>query len=158
MNSAIQITFDCVPLRAVPRWDIPMDASVEYRRRCNRLKQAAVKHGFYNSYYLCNGRCEFNMTNDPDVGLLVFHFEGTILTDSDDRCVNGADLDVQLEQDLCDWITAPVVSWFEETVRRAVKVDFERFLQECDPGKAYERIQLIETEMVRCGGFVGMGL
>lgn len=158
MTPALQIEFDCIPLRSVPRWDVPIDASVEYRFRCEQLKRAAAKHGFHNSYYLCNGRCEFNMTNDPDVGLMVFHFEGTLLTDADDLRVGSADLEVRLGQDTCDWLTAPIERWFHETVRRAVKVDFERFLQGKDSLQTHERIRWIEAEVVRRGAFVGMGL
>jgi hypothetical protein len=158
MIPAVQIEFDCIPLRSVPRWDVPIDASVEYRFRCEQLKRATAKHGFHNSYYLSNGRCEFNLTNDPDVGLIAFHFEGTLLTDADDQHVGSADLEVRLGQDTCDWLTAPVELWFHETVRRAVKIEFERFLQGNSTSQTHERIRLIEAEIVRCSAFVGMGL
>lgn len=158
MNPLLNITFDCLPLRSVPRWDVPLDASPEFQGLCGRIKQAAVKHGFHNTYYLCGGRCVFQLTNDPDAGMLAFQFEGTVLTDAQDRKPAGLDLQVHLDQETCDWLTAPVLSWFCETVCRAVQVEFERYIGGCDPAQTCERLQQIEAEMIRREGFVGLGL
>jgi hypothetical protein len=152
------ITFDCVPLRSVPRWDVPLDASPKFRHLCERIRQAAVKHGLHNSYYLHSGLCTFHLTNDPAAGMLAFRFEGTVLTDPQDRKPAGSDLQVELDQESCDWLTATVVSWFRETVRHAVLVEFDRYIKSCDPAKTCERLQRIEAEMIRRRGFVGMGL
>jgi len=65
---------------------------------------------------------------------------------------------VQFDRDTCDWLTASVLSWFGETVRRAVWVEFERYIEGCDPAKTCERLQQIEAEMIRREGFVGLGL
>lgn len=158
MNPLLKITFECVPLRSVPRWDVPLDASPEFRDLCERIRQAAAKHGLHNSYYLCSGRCIFHLTSDPDAGMLAFQFEGTVLTDAQDRRPAGLDLRVQLDQDTCDWLTAPVLSWFCETVRRAVQVEFARYIEGCDPAKTCKRLQRIKEEMIRREGFVGLGL
>ena len=32
MNRFVEITFDCLPLRSIPRLDIPIDASPRYRK------------------------------------------------------------------------------------------------------------------------------
>ena len=158
MSPFVQISFDCVPLRSVPRWDIPLDASPEYRALCERIKQAAIKHGLHNSYYLCSGRCVFHLTNDPTVGMLSFGFEGTILTDAEDRQAVHVDLQVQLGPDTCDWLAAPIVNWFCETVRHAVQAEFQRYLTATDSDRICERQRLIEAEMIRHQGFVGLGL
>ena len=158
MNRCVKITFDCVPLRSVPRWDIPLDASPEFRELCERIKQAAAKHGLHNSYYLCRGRCVFHLINDSTMGMLAFRFEGTVLTDAEDRKAVDLDLDVTLAQETCDWLTAPVVSWFCESVRHAVLVEFQHYLATTDSDQTSERQQWIESEMIRQAGFVGLGV
>jgi hypothetical protein len=92
MNPLPQITFDCVPLRSVPRWDIPLDASPEFRALCTRIRLAAKTHGMHNSYYLHSGSCTFQLTSDPSQGTLTYAFEGTILTDAADRKPVAMDL------------------------------------------------------------------
>jgi hypothetical protein len=46
---AVAITFDCTPLRSVPRLDIPLDASPVYRARLERMQQAVGRHGLRNT-------------------------------------------------------------------------------------------------------------
>ena len=40
MSEYVEIEFDCLPLRSVGRMDIPIDASPNYRARCERIKHA----------------------------------------------------------------------------------------------------------------------
>ena len=152
------LTFDCLPLRSIGRLDIPLDASPGFRRRCERIKQALETHGSHNSYYLYNARCVFQLTNDPDAGMLEFEFEGTLLTDADDRRAQRSDLAITLARETCDWLTEPVVAWFEETVRRAVLAEFDRFIAAGDLAKTVERADKVQAECDESGGFLGMYL
>ena len=158
MSSSVEIDFDCVPLRSVPRWDVPLDATPRFRNLCKRMRQAAATHGNHNSYYLHSGRCVFRLTNDAALGRLVFAFEGTALTDAQDRNAVDLHLQVTLEHEACDWLVAPVLSWFHETVRHAVLVDFQRYLEATESEKRSRRQRWIELEMVGQAGFVGVGI
>ncbi len=154
----VEIQFECLPLRTVGRLDIPLDASPGFRQFAERVKQAITKHGTHNAYYLHHARCVFRLTNDPQVGMLDFGFEGTVLTDAEDRHAVLADLNVELRGETCDWLTQPVVQWFTETVRRAVMVEFDRFAAAGDLRRTLERIERVQKESDARGGFLGMGL
>lgn len=158
MSSPIEITFDCLPLRSIGRFDVPLDASDEYRARCQRIKQAVEKHGLHNTYYLHHGQCRFQLTNDPQVGMLAFQFEGTVLTDPQDLKTLGADLEVELAGETCDWLTAPVVTWFRETVHRAILVEFDRYIAAGDLQKTVARLEQLQAASDARGGFLGMGI
>ncbi len=158
MSQAVEITFDCAPLRTVGRIDIPLDASPEYRALCERVKEALAKHGVHNSYFLHNARCTYRLTNRDDVGRLEFRFQGTVLTDGNDTKTVGSDLEVELVSETCDWLTEPIVAWFHETVRQAVMVEFDRYIEAGDLAAALRRIAQLEEESDRRGGFMGMGL
>ena len=158
MSPFVEIVFDCLPLRSVERLDIPLDASPGFRARCERIKRAVEKHGMHNSYYLHHGRCVFRLTNDDNVGLIALGFEGTVLTDSDDLKTIHADLEAEISEETCDWLTAPIVAWFQETVRRAVMVEFDRYIAAGDLQKTILRIAKLQEAMDAHGGFVGMGL
>ena len=110
------------------RLDIPIDASPSYRARCERIKQAIETHGSHNTYYLYNARCTFHLTNDELLGMLEYRFEGTVLTDASDQKTQHCDLNVELVREDCDWLTAPIVAWFMESVRRAVALEFDRYI------------------------------
>src|SRR5438067_2031503 len=97
MTRYVDITFDCLPLRSVGRFDIPIDASPKFRARCERIKAAMEQHGSYNSFYLYNASCTFHLTNDEDLGMLQYRFEGTVLTDETDQKAVHADLNTELE-------------------------------------------------------------
>jgi hypothetical protein len=150
--------FDCLPLRSISRFDIPLDASPNQRRRCELIKAAADKHGLHNAYYLYNARCVYHLTNDPGVGGLAFCFEGTVLTDSDDLRCRQCDLRVELESETCDWLTEPIAAWFTETVSRSVAVEFDRYIAAGDLERTRERIRRIQAQSDTAGGFVGMYL
>ncbi len=154
----IEIEFDCLPLRNVGRLDAPLDASPAWKSFCDRVGQAVQKHGAHNSYYLHRGRCRYHLTNDPESGMLEFAFEGTVLTDREDRRAVSSDLSVELLHEVCDWITEPVVAWFKQTVSRAVEVEFDRFIAAGDLEKARRRMEKIEKTVEEQGGYLGMYL
>lgn len=156
MDQRVDISFDCLPLRSVGRLDIPLDASPAYRARCERVLHALRQHGSHNSYYLYNASCAYHLTNDDEVGMLQFVFEGTVLTDETDQKTAGCHLEVQLQRETCDWLTEPIVDWFKETVARSVAVEFDRYIACGDLGKTVERIARLHAENERLGGFVGM--
>ena len=158
MSQWVEITFDCLPLRSIGRWDIPIDASPKYRAFCERVKAAGEKHGSHNTYYLYNAKCIFHLTNSDDLGALEFRFEGTVMTDSADQETRSTDLSVELIRETCDWLTEPIVSWFTDTVAKSVQAEFDRYIEAGDLAAAQERLDKIEAESDESGGFVGMYL
>lgn len=154
----LEIAFDCLPLRAIARRDIPIDASPKYRAFCERLLAALDKHGAFNTYYLHRGRCIFRLLNDPLEGMLTFDFEGTVLTDPSDTKTTAADLTVTLAQETCDWLIQPVVEWFELTTRRAVQLEFDHYIAAGDLARTLARLREQQAKLDESGGFVGMGL
>lgn len=158
MSPAVEISFECLPLRSLGRLDVPLDASPAFAEQCRRIKRAAEKHGLHNSYYLRDGRCVFRLTNDAQLGLLEFRFEGTVLTDAEDLKTLTADLHVELARETCDWLTEPVVAWFRQTVSHAVVVEFDRFIASGDLQKAVARLARLQAATDAQGGFLGMGL
>ena len=156
--ASVVISFECTPLRSIARWDFPLDASAEQIDHCMAMRRAAEKHGAHNSYYLSGGRCEFQLTNDPDLGLLSFDFEGTVLTDESDQRTRRADLSITLAAETCDWLTAQAVAWFQETVVRAVRVEFDRYIDSGDLERTRQRLARTQADLQSGGGFVGMGL
>lgn len=158
MTRYVEITFDCLPLRTVGRRDIPIDASPKFRALYERILAALDTHGSHNTYYLYNARCAFHLTNAPEAGMLDFQFEGTVFTDSSDMKTERCDLHVTLDRETCDWLTEPVVHWFEQTVDRAVRVEFDRYIAAGDLQKAVERMEKLQAEQDASGGFLGMGL
>lgn len=154
----VEVSFECLPLRSVGRFDVPPDASDAEKELFRRLRMAVQRHGAHNAFYLCNGRCVFHLTNDEQLGRLEFRFQGTVLTDSEDRHTAGSDLEVELAAEVCDWLTAPVVDWFAQTVSRAVQVEFDRYIEAGDLEKARERIERLQAQTEARGGFIGQGL
>ena len=145
-------------LRTVGRLDIPIDASPKYRQRCERIKQAIDKHGSHNTYYLYNANCIFHLTNHSEIGMIEFRFEGTALTGPSDLKTERCDLAIELVRESCDWLTAPIVKWFEESVSHAVALEFDRYIEAGDLQKAKDRIAKVQAEMEQKGGYVGMYL
>lgn len=154
----VEISFDCLPLRTVGRLDIPLDASPKFRQRCERVKAAMEKHGSFNSYFLYGASCKFHLTNHPVNGMLEFKFEGTVLTDPTDTRTDRTDLTVELVKETCDWLTAPIVNWFQESVAHAVRVEFDRYIEAGDLQKTKERIAQLQAQTDQGGGYVGMYL
>src|SRR3954469_7481148 len=120
MTHWVEIAFDCLPLRSVGRLDIPLDASPKYRARCEQIKHAIEKHGSHNTYFLYNASCTFHLTNRENFGTLEFRFSGTVITDTSDMRAQHGDLTVERVRETCDWIAAPIVAWFEQSVQHAV--------------------------------------
>jgi len=158
VSQSPEISFDCIPLRSVGRFDIPLDATPDQQALSERIKFAAEKHGLFNTFYLCNARCVFHLTNNPDIGMVQFRFEGAVLTDQDDRKTIACDLNVELEKETCDWLSAPAVGWLKETVSEAVKIEFDRYIEAGDLQKTIQRIERLNAEAEARGGYMGMGL
>ena len=158
MPQFVEISFDCLPLRSIGRLDVPIDASPKYRQLCERIKQAIERHGSHNTYFLHEAACAFHLTNEPNVGSLEFSFQGTLITDADDRNTIAADLDVALVRETCDWLTQPVVVWFADTVSKAVQLEFDRYIAAGDLEKTKKRIEALQARADREGGFLGMYL
>ncbi len=154
----VEIEFDCLPLRTVGRLDAPLDASPKFAEFVARVKDAISKHGSMNAYYLHRSSCTFHVTNDAALGVIRFEFEGTVLTDRDDRVVRGTDFTVRLVSETCDWLTEPIVRWLGDTVSRAVSVEFQRYIEAGDLSKTEERLRKIQAEAEASGGYVGMYL
>jgi hypothetical protein len=154
----VEIQFDCAPLRGVGRLDAPIDASPDYRALCERVKAAIEKHGSHNTYYLYNADCKFHLANSPAVGLIDFKFEGVVMTDPADTRTVGCDLNVQLLRETCDWLTEPIVRWFQETVLHAVAIEFDRFIQAGDLEQAKRRLEQLQSASDAVGGYVGFYL
>lgn len=158
MQRFVEISFDCLPLRAISRLDIPIDASPRYRAQFERIKAAIEQHGTHNTFYLYRANCVFHLTNYRDIGMLDFQFEGTLLTDQNDEKAVHAHLDIQLARETCDWLTEPVVEWFKDTVRHAVLVEFDRYIAAGDLEQAKRRIETLQNKADQSGGYLGMYL
>lgn len=158
MQPWVDIRFDCLPLRTVSRLDAPLDASPNLSQLYENVKAAIEKHGRHNAYYLYNARCGFHFTNNPEVGLVEFSFEGVAMTDPNDARTIKCDLQVRLERETCDWLSQPIVNWLSETVSRAVRVEFDRYIAAGDLNLSKERAAKLEAHLGQSGGFVGMDL
>ena len=154
----VAVTFECTPLRSVPRLDIPLDASPAYRARLERMQRAVASHGTRNAYYLSDGGCTFCFTNDPAIGWVRFRFEGTLLTDDADAKTIGSDLEIILDQETCDWLTQPAVEWLKLAAKHAVEVEFDRYIAAGDLSRALERLAREQAASDAAGGYVGMNL
>lgn len=158
MPLPVEISFDCLPLRSVGRLDVPLDASPGFRALVERVKRAMDEHGSHNAYYLYRANCVFQLTNDDAVGMLQFEFEGTMLTDPDDQRTVSTALQVTLAKETCEWLTEPIVLWFEETVSRAVQIEFDRYIASGDLETAKRRVETIAATSDDAGGYLGMYL
>lgn len=154
----VEVTFDCMPLRTVPRVDVPLDASPKLAAKIMRVKAALEKHGSLNSYYLHNAQCIYHLTNDPQQGMMEFEFEGVVLTDERDMQARSCDLLVSLKRETCSWLNQSIVDWLGETVRRNVLIDFNRYISQGDLSKTLQRIEQTQHASDEAGGFVGMYL
>ena len=154
----VEITFDCLPLRSIGRMDIPIDASPKYRERCERIKHELERHGSFNSYFLYNASCIFHLTNSPDVGMIEFSFDGTVLTDTSDLKTEHAYLQTNLVRETCDWLTEPVVEWFRETVSQAVMREFDLYIAAGSLEQTRKRIAELQKQADEAGGYVGLYL
>jgi hypothetical protein len=154
----VAITFECTPLRSVPRLDIPLDASPGYRARLERMQRAVAAHGTRNAYYLTDGSCTFRFTNDPAAGWVRFRFEGTVFTDEADLQTTGSDLEIAIDVETCDWLTQPAVEWLTVSAKHAVETEFDRYIAAGDLAKARERLAREQARSDEAGGYLGMNL
>ncbi len=154
----VEVEFDCMPLRTVPRVDVPLDASPKLAGKILRVKTAIEKHGTLNSYYLHQASCTYHLTNDPSQGMMQFEFEGVVLTDERDLEARSCDLRVELRRETCSWLNQSIVDWLAETVQRNVLIEFNRYISEGDLSKTVARIEQIQQASDEAGGFVGMYL
>lgn len=128
MEPFVDIEFDCLPLRLVGRVDVPLDASFAFRARLEHLQRAIDKHGASNGYFLYNTRCVYRLANSDIENMARFTFEGTVVTDLSDRQAEQADLDVELVAETCGGLPPAVLAWFQQAVKRAVLIEFDRFI------------------------------
>ena len=138
--------------------NVPLDASPGYRARLERMQQAASRHGTRNTYYLTNGSCTFQFTNDPTQGWVRFAVEGTVITDDADSRTVGSDLTIRLDRETCDWLTQPAVAWLTLSVRHALEAEFDRYIAAGDLARAKERLAREQAASDASGGFLGMNL
>ncbi len=158
MTPSVLIQFDCLPMRSLGRIDVPLDASPAFEAKAGRIKAALAKHGQHNTFFVHNATCRFQLANSEKIGMLEFRFEGTVLTDAEDRRTERCDLDIDLIRETCDWLTEPVVEWFCQTVEHAVRVEFDRYIAAGDLRKTIERVERLQAQSDAHAGFVGMGL
>ncbi len=158
VGSWVEVEFDCLPLRSVTRLDVPVDASPAYEQFVLRVKEAMSTHGTHNTYYLHRGVCTYHLTNDPARGKIVFSFEGTVMTGEQDRRTKAIDVRVSLKAETCDWLNESMVDFLSESVRNALMVEFDRYIDAGDLKKTEERIQAIQQQSDASDGFVGMYL
>ena len=139
---AVDIAFDCLPLRCIARLDVPIDASETYRKRCLRIKAEIDQNGAEHSYYLYNARCVFRLANSQFIGSCRFQFEGLARTDAGDGKTEGVEIDVQLTSETCDGVPPQVARWLADRVRQAVVVEFDRFIS---AGRHLDRVRELGT-------------
>mgnify|MGYP001546118964 FL=1 len=154
----VEIEFDCLPLRSVTRLDVPMDASPAYEQFVLRVKEAIEKHGSHNAYYVHRGSCAYHLTNNSEIGTVIFGFEGTVLTGPEDRHTKAVDIQVKLQGETCGWLSEPVVGFLSESVQHALMVEFDRYIEAGDLAKTEERIKAVQAQSDASDGFVGMYL
>jgi hypothetical protein len=128
MEPAVDISFDCLPLRSIGRIDVPLDASPQYRARGECLRHAIEKHGRENAYFLYNTRCIFRLANSDVENMLRFSFDGVLLTDRSDAKAARTDLAVELRSETCRPMPPEVLAWFQQVVERAVLIEFDHFI------------------------------
>jgi hypothetical protein len=128
VDSSVDITFSCLPLRSVGRLDVPLDASGIYRARHQRLQAALHKYGAERTYYLYDARCIFRLTNSEIEGMVRFDFEGIVRTDASDALTDEVELDVRLTSETCGDIPPEVETWLKQRVEKAVAIEFDRFI------------------------------
>jgi hypothetical protein len=90
--------------------------------------------------------------------MVAFAFAGTVLTDTEDVKTLKCDLAVELDHEVCEWLTAAAVAWLAETVRQAVRIEFDRYIAAGDLRRTIERIERCRAESDARGGFLGAGL
>ena len=183
MAQNVEITFACIPLRSVGRFDPPLDATEEQRALWVQLHRALNTHGAHNAFFLYNATCVFHFTHHPTLGMVdanraVGEVAADIsrqaldadVDDADRRAAAaailnrfsrkaiGSDLSVELQSETCPWLTAEAVAWLKETVEQAVRIEFDRYIAAGDLQRTIDRLRDLEAETEAKGGYLGMGL
>jgi hypothetical protein len=157
MDPVVDIEFDCLPLRSVGRVDVPLDASPAFRQRCERLKQAIDTYDNQNAYFLYNTQCTYRLANSEIANMLRFTFDGTLLTDRSDYKADRADLDVQLTAETCGGVPPAALLWLRGVVRRAVLVEFDRFIAAGQLAARVQELGDVES-LTSVSDFAGMNV
>jgi hypothetical protein len=157
MDPVVDIAFDCLPLRSIGRVDIPLDASPEFRARCERLKREIDSHAGANAYFLYNTQCTSRLANSEIENVLRFTFDGTVLTDRSDCKADRAELEIVLVAETCGGVPPAALEWLRGVVERAVLVEFDRFISEGQLAAHVADLGRVEDAGALCG-FAGMGL
>src|SRR5262245_59878803 len=157
MQPVVDIAFDCLPLRSLPRVDIPLDASPAFRARCERLRKALDAHAGENAYYLYNTRCTYRLANSDIDNMLRFSFDGTLVTDRSDCKAARADLDIVLTADTCGGVPPAAMDWLRGIVRRAVLIEFDRFISDGRLAARKDELGGVDS-IANVGGFAGMNV
>lgn len=126
--AAVDIAFDCLPLRTVARLDVPLDASESLQRRAVSIKAAFEAYGPERTYFLYNARCIYRFANSEVEGICRFEFEGVVRTDAGDRKCEETSLEVRLVSETCGGIPPAASAWLAQQVERAVAIEFDRFI------------------------------
>jgi hypothetical protein len=158
MADAVSIVFECLPFRLVGHAGLPLDASDEQQALWRRFRAAMTKHGTANTYFLYNADCTFRLSNGDD-GSMRFIFEATARTDETDSRPVAVDIVSQLaETDFARPLAPPVMEFFREAVRRAVSVEFQRFIDSGNLKRKLAEKEHMLQEWDRNRGFVGMDI
>jgi hypothetical protein len=157
MDPVVDIAFDCLPLRSIGRVDIPLDASPEFRARCERLKRAIDAHENQNAYFLYNTHCTYRLANSEIANVLRFTFDGTVLTDRSDCKADRADLEIVLIAETCGGVPPAALEWLRGVVEQAVLVEFDRFISEGQLAARVAELGDVANAGSLCG-FAGMGV
>ncbi len=155
MASAVEIAFDCLPLRLIGRLDTPLDASEVYRARQQRIAAALENADPQRSYYLYNARCVFRLANSEIEGMVRFEFEGIVVTDASDLLTERVDLNIQLVRKTCHGTSPEVEKWLARCVERAVAIEFDRFIAAGQLSQRTSELGTIER-LSDLTGFSGM--
>jgi hypothetical protein len=157
MEPVVDIAFDCLPLRSLPRVDIPLDASPTFRARCERLRKALDGHPGENAYYLYNTRCTYRLANSDIDNMLRFSFDGTLVTDRSDCKADRADLDIVLIAETCGGVPPAALDWLRGIVRQAVLIEFDRFISDGQLAARKHELSSLDS-IATIGDFAGMNV
>ena len=81
------------------------------------------------------------------------------MTGEKDRQTRSVDINVKLAEETCAWLTEPIVEFLAESVRHAVLVEFDRYINAGDLEKTERRgFRTINEQTDSADGFVGMYL
>jgi hypothetical protein len=157
MQPVVDIEFDCIPLRSVARVDVPLDASPEFRARCERLQQATEAHAGENAYFLYNTRCTYRLANSDVDNMLRFSFDGTLVTDLSDCKADRAELNVVLTAETCGGVPPAALDWLRGVVYRAILIEFDRFIADGQLAQRIDELQDISS-ITGFDSFAGMNV